>query len=541
MSEPGDPSPCGAPAPPPDPAYVNRFLPVASWAMYDFANTVYSGIVVTAFLPLYLTIELGRPLSDFGIANTLSMILAALISPFLGCLPDRTGRTKRYLLWATGACILCTAALSAPGSPVVAILAVFFLSNVAYQVAMVFYNALLPTVATPERQGSVSGWGVALGYIGVIAAVLSAQFFFTTPEEGDLHGQLSGWKLDGLSDDNSERFNVWASLRKEAAPEGLVFRVELYRSPAMTEDLRVATATSRPGASLPAVLAFEPGLPNSPLRGSVTVERYVADASGIRVHLSYRLVFLSAAVLFLLATLPLVVFVRERAVAKPEPLSWKVASAGWRGVLGTLRGLPAHRDLLLFLVGYFLCCDVLNMAIAWFAVYFAKVFSFTSGQINLILAGMSAAAFLAGLVMGKLTDKIGPRRAVVTAALCLAVTLPCVSLLPEPWMAVTVILTLGAPGLAGLWVAGRKLLIELAPPDRIGEYFGLEGIAAKISVVGTLVFAVLVDHLPGEGHWNFKLAILLQVAVLIPGIVCLAMVRLPARASAAGVAPPAGD
>ena len=104
--------------------------------------------MVTAFLPLYITYEMGYPKTYVGLANTLSLLFAGLICPFLGCIPDRTGRTKLYTLLATGLCVLFTSALSG-FSGIGGILAVFFLANVAYQVAMVFYNALLPTVASP--------------------------------------------------------------------------------------------------------------------------------------------------------------------------------------------------------------------------------------------------------------------------------------------------------------------------------------------------------------------------------------------------------
>jgi UMF1 family MFS transporter len=106
---------------------------------------------------------------------------------------------------------------------------------------------------------------------------------------------------------------------------------------------------------------------------------------------------------------------------------------------------------------------------------------------------------------------------------------------------VSCIMVAGACGLAGLWVAGRKLLIELAPPDKIGEYFGLYGITIKVSVVGTLLFSLITDwgesvgsllyglmgSLPGgaDMHWNYRLAILAQLVMLVPGILLLWSVR----------------
>ena len=68
-----------------------------SWASYDFANTIFSAIVLTSYFPLYLT-ELAGKNIYLGAASSLSMILAGLIVPFLGALSDQTGKTKVYLI-----------------------------------------------------------------------------------------------------------------------------------------------------------------------------------------------------------------------------------------------------------------------------------------------------------------------------------------------------------------------------------------------------------------------------------------------------------
>ncbi|MHC5080817.1 MAG: MFS transporter, partial [Planctomycetota bacterium] len=205
--------PVAEPDPPKDDGHRDRFLPIASWAMYDFANTIYSGIVVTFFLAIYLTDEIGLAATFFGVATTLSLITSGLISPFLGSIPDLTGKTKRYCLITTVICVACTALLSGASVPLL-ILGAYFLANVMYQVAMVFYNALLPTVASPRRQGFVSGWGVALGYIGVILALLVAKEFITCEERGDPRCELAAWSISGTNSENSDDGQLYAAYVK---------------------------------------------------------------------------------------------------------------------------------------------------------------------------------------------------------------------------------------------------------------------------------------------------------------------------------------
>jgi len=167
------------------PTPVDRPLPILSWAMYDFANTIYSAIVVTAFLPHFLRALAGRDLWT-GLAQTVSMILAALLVPAAGALADRTGGNRRYLWWLTVVCCAATAAIGlaaderscdaangvlAPAGVLWLALVAFGVANLAYQASLVFYNAMLPAVASPARQGRVSGLGVGLGYLGVVVAL----------------------------------------------------------------------------------------------------------------------------------------------------------------------------------------------------------------------------------------------------------------------------------------------------------------------------------------------------------------------------------
>jgi MFS-type transporter involved in bile tolerance (Atg22 family) len=83
------------------------------------------------------------------------------------------------------------------------------------------------------------------------------------------------------------------------------------------------------------------------------------------------------------------------------------------------------------------------------------------------------------------------------------------------------LLLCGAFGLSGIWTAGRKLVVVLAPPERVGSYFGLYGVTVKLSVVGSVVYG-FVEHAHGA-----KPAMLAQGAQLLLGLACLAMVRVP--------------
>lgn len=150
------------------------FMATFSWALYDFANTIYSMNVVTMYFAQWVVVDLGLEDIFYGAAFSASMVLVAVTVPVLGAAADASGRRLTFLLWFTiGTCVF-TAGLAVPASMrSVTVagavgLALFCLANYFYGGSLAFYNALLPAVSTPANVGRVSGAGVAFGYAGTI-------------------------------------------------------------------------------------------------------------------------------------------------------------------------------------------------------------------------------------------------------------------------------------------------------------------------------------------------------------------------------------
>jgi UMF1 family MFS transporter len=143
-----------------------------SWALYDFANTIYSFAIVSFAMGPWAVRFLGEGTGTlaFTLAASLSVLLNALVSPPLGAMSDRTGGRKSYLLVFTVLCIVPTALVGLVG--IWLGLLCFALANFAYQAALIYYDAILPDVARPETRGRLSGIGVGLGYLGTIVSGL---------------------------------------------------------------------------------------------------------------------------------------------------------------------------------------------------------------------------------------------------------------------------------------------------------------------------------------------------------------------------------
>lgn len=150
-----------------------------AWAMYDFANSAYTTIIITAVFSAYFVNVVAANQAWATLAWTLTLsasyLLVMLSGPAIGQAADHYARRKRYLLVTTVVCIVATAMLyqSAPGA-VALTLCLIFVSNAAYSYGENLCAAFLPALARPEHCGRVSGWAWGIGYIGGLLALVAA-------------------------------------------------------------------------------------------------------------------------------------------------------------------------------------------------------------------------------------------------------------------------------------------------------------------------------------------------------------------------------
>ena len=153
-----------------------RLREVWAWSMYDFANSGYTTVVITAVFSAYFVgVVAGKaPWATFAwtAALSVSYLLILLSAPLIGAWADAHAAKKRLLLYATAGCVLFTAALwfAAPGAVVVALLFVI-LSNYFFGAGENLIAAFLPELADSRAMGRVSGWGWAFGYLGGIVSL----------------------------------------------------------------------------------------------------------------------------------------------------------------------------------------------------------------------------------------------------------------------------------------------------------------------------------------------------------------------------------
>lgn len=145
---------------------------VLSWCLYDLANTIFAMNMTSYHFPVWVVSDRGGQELQYSAAFGLSMLASALLMPRLGAEADRSGGRVRAMFFWTLGCIALTGSLTWIPS-LTAALVVFALANFCYQLAGVFYNALLPSVSAGGSMGRISGYGVALGYVGTLIGILA--------------------------------------------------------------------------------------------------------------------------------------------------------------------------------------------------------------------------------------------------------------------------------------------------------------------------------------------------------------------------------
>jgi UMF1 family MFS transporter len=172
-------------------AWVMFFsLPIFSWAMYDFANTIFSSNIITVFFPFYLSEALGKSEEMNQIASTfitytnaISSFFLVLLSPLFGVWIDRTGKKKAYLIPFTFVCILFTLLMGASALwsteqtwlglnvSLIGVLIFFMIAKFFYNSSLIFYDSMISDLGNSRELPVISGYGVAVGYIGTLAGL----------------------------------------------------------------------------------------------------------------------------------------------------------------------------------------------------------------------------------------------------------------------------------------------------------------------------------------------------------------------------------
>jgi UMF1 family MFS transporter len=403
-----------------------RPVEVWAWAMYDFANSGYTTVVITAVFNAYFVsvVAHNQTWATFAwtAALAVSYLLIMLTAPLIGAWADAHAAKKRLLLITTVGCVAFTAALALVGSGDLWLAIVLIIaSNYFFGSGENLCAAFLPELARGEALGRVSGWGWALGYLGGLLTL----------------GLCLGYV-------------TWAQ------------------------------------------------------SGGASASQFVP------------VTMLITAAMFALASVPTFLLLTER--AQPQVAARHLIAESFGRVLATWREAGRYRDLARFLLCIVFYQAGIQAVVVLAAIYAEQAMGFTTRQTLLLILVVNLTAAAGAFAFGHVQDRIGHR-----AALALTLAGWIVTILLA-WAAQGPVLFWIAANLVGLCLgssqsAGRALVGYLSPAARRAEFFGLWGLAVKLSaIVGPLTYG-LASWISRGDH---RLALLLIGGYFVLGLAILA-------------------
>ncbi len=175
---------------------------IRAWALYDWANSAYVTVVATAMFPLFYSsywasnLDSTRATAIVGFANSIASLIVAIGAPILGAIADRGSYKKRMLVAFASIGISLSVALAFASQGQWLIAAVLYvISMIGFNGANIFYDALLPSVASEEKIDYVSSLGFAVGYVGGGLVLAGSIVVLQMPHLLGLNSKVGAMKL----------------------------------------------------------------------------------------------------------------------------------------------------------------------------------------------------------------------------------------------------------------------------------------------------------------------------------------------------------
>lgn len=160
------------------------------WAVFDFANSSFPTIITTFIFAAYFSQGIVgdevRGTSLWGYATSAAGLVVALLAPICGAIADQRGGRKPWIAAFSLCCIVASSLLwfatPEPSSITFALVCVV-VATVGFEMAMVFYNAMLPSMATAGAEGRLSGIAWGIGYFGSLVSLTIALLLFIQTDQ----------------------------------------------------------------------------------------------------------------------------------------------------------------------------------------------------------------------------------------------------------------------------------------------------------------------------------------------------------------------
>lgn len=408
---------------------------VWSWAAFDFANSGYTTVVLTAVFNAYFV---GVICGEASWATLLwtsiiaaSNILAIVCMPLIGAATDLKANKKFWTVLMSLLCILGTVGLAFTGSGTVW-LAVFMviISNFAYNIGETLNSAFLPEIADDKSIGKVSGWGWSFGYCGGLLTL---------------------------------------------------------------------------GLSLAVVLFMQ------------------SKGAGAEDYVPYTM--LITALVFLVAALPLALWLKERAQPRTQAAFWTLVKQSQASLIETFKSLPRHKNFAWLVASGLSFQGGIAVVVTLAAVYADQAMGFTPDETILLVLLVNITAAIGAFAFGYVEDRIGHKNAlIVTLFIWIAMVGVAYFAQTKPvfWIAAN----LAGIAMGSSQSAGRALVGVLAPPKDRAAFYSFWNMALWVAnIIGPMTYGYITWLTDNDQ----RLALLCTGLFFVVGLILLLPMQLKHR------------
>ena len=386
-----------------------------SWALYDVGNSAFWLVIVAAVFPVYyqeLFVAKNTPPgvvleeaarqklrtqggSRLAYTAAAAMVIVAVMGPVLGAVSDRSASKKRLLAAFAGLGIVATGlmVLIRPGDLLLASV-LYTLGTIGVAGSMVFYDALLPSVARPDDLDRVSSFGFAAGYLGSVLLFIANVFLLRSPEKFGLSGDLAA-----------------------------------------------------------------------------------------------RLSFFGVAVWWAIFTIPLLKHVREPASGAEERSRFPILK-GFAQLAGTCRKLGRYKQLLLFLIAFWVYSDGIGTIIKM-ATVFGNSLGVKQTDLMLALVITQVVGIPCAIGFGALARRTGAKAGILLGLSVYAGICVFANFMSQSWHFYVLAIAVGLVQ-GGTQALSRSLFASMIPQGQSGEFFGFFSTMEKFAgIVGPFLLGLL--------------------------------------------------
>ena len=439
-----------------------------SWALYDFSNTIFSMNIATLFFAVWLIDDVGASNTMAAVASSISSLLVVVSIPIFGAISDATQRRKPWVVGFTLLAVTMTIAMGVVG------------------------QTLIPLIGEAVRDPSVTTYAIA----GLPAVAILTAFI------------LANWAYQGA-------MPFYNAMMFELAPPAELGRLS-----------GAGTALGYVGAIVGVLLVspfFNGAMPVVGEFSSETME-FLRSVVPFTSHGGRVSTFVPTALLFLVFSLPLFFFCRDHNVqAGRKSIAWREA---FQGVIQTLRDSKKYPGALKFLLASFLYQDAIGTIIQYMALYAVKAMGFEEGQEVTLFVVLTVPAVIGSFFIGRLVDRIGPKRSLVFVISSWIVLLIAMIVVPNRmsfWI---------VGGMIGLIFGGvatseRPLLLTLVPDVEAARFFSLMVLSSRAAAIaGPLIWGMTVDGLlPTFGTgFAYRAAVMTVAVAMVLALILLSKV-----------------